>query len=100
MDKQECDITASERRFFTNHILANANAEALKKHALRMSCFERSGGLMRCKKSDTDNLVKPQGIVSGIKTPETCVLADYETIKSIVAEHSTPTQQVAQKNDK
>ena len=70
-------MTSIERRTLTNHFVSSANDEGFSKHVLRESCFERAGRLMYCTKSDTHKLIKPQGVVSGIKMAESCTTADY-----------------------
>ena len=62
-----------------NHLVANANDEALCNGIMRIGCFACTVGSMNFTKSESDKLIKPQGVISKITMPEICDPKDYET---------------------
>ena len=71
--KWEGKRTASERKVLINNFVAEATDVTIKKNDLCIACFERTGYLMHFTKSDADNKIRPQGVVSKIDVPLTCI---------------------------
>lgn len=90
-------MTASERRVLINHLVTNANDEALHNDTMRLGCFTRTGGLMTYTKSESDNLIKPQRVISKITMPEVYNPKDYELPNS--TEYVSPTDVLNPEND-
>lgn len=89
MEKWEGRMTASERRVLMSHIVAAATETVLKDDESRVGCFVRTGCLLEFTRSDNDDLIKPQGVVSKIVIPLTNIYASE--IDDIV--HPTPDAQ-------
>ena len=64
-------MTASEYKVLINNLIAEATDATIKKDDLRIGCFDRTWCLMHFTKSDTDDEIRPQGVVSKIDVPLT-----------------------------
>ena len=66
-------MTASERRFLINNFIAEATDVTIKKDDLHIGCFKRTGCLMHFTKSDSNNKIRPQSVVSKMDVTLTCI---------------------------
>ena len=73
MLKWEGKMTASKRRVLINHLVAEATETVVKKDEMRVNCFVRTGSLLHWTKSESDDLIKLQGVKSKIIAPDACV---------------------------
>ena len=62
-----------------NNLVTNSNDEAFHDDKAYTGRFTRAGGLMIWTKSDSDNLIKPQGVISKITAREVYNPKDHET---------------------
>jgi hypothetical protein len=60
-------------------LVTDANDEASWNDRMIIECFSRTGVLMTFTKSESDKLIKPQGVVSKITMPKTYDPKDCET---------------------
>ena len=79
LEKWESTLIASERRVLITNLVTDANDLAIFDDRMRMCCFRRTELLMDCKKSNRDDYVKPQGIVSKIVVPDSCKTETFDT---------------------
>ena len=54
-----------------SHVVADATETALKEDESRVACFARTGCLLEFTRSDNDDKINPQGVVSKIIMPST-----------------------------
>ena len=67
----EGKMSASERRVLLSNLVGEANEKVLNNDDMRVNCFVRTGCLLQYEPSDSDNLIKPQGVRSKIIIPPT-----------------------------
>ena len=84
LEKWEGKMTASDRRVLLSNLVGEANKLVLHDDDMRVNCFVRTGCLLEYEQSQSDDLVKPQGVHSKIIVPATHADSPEEINESMV----------------